>query len=92
MHRKRCPVNRTVNERRALRDSLIYISKITVGYAREPTEEQDLTAQRDALASYGVKTDRIYVDHELTVRTRIARDFEKPSLRVEPEIRLSSPS
>lgn len=37
-----------------------------MNYARVSTEEQDLTAQRDALAVLGVAPERIYVDHGLT--------------------------
>ncbi|RCS91649.1 recombinase, partial [Brevibacterium aurantiacum] len=44
------------------------MSKIMVGYARVSTEEQDLTAQRDALASLGVEPERVYVDHGFTGR------------------------
>ena len=32
-----------------------------VGYARCSTDQQDLTAQRDALAGLGVEAERIYV-------------------------------
>ena len=39
-----------------------------VGYARVSTDEQDLTAQRDGLAAFGVDPKRIYVDHGLTGR------------------------
>jgi DNA invertase Pin-like site-specific DNA recombinase len=34
-----------------------------IGYARVSTQEQDLTAQRNALLGMGVAEDRIYVDH-----------------------------
>lgn len=30
------------------------------------TDQQDLTAQRDALTTLGVKPNRIYIDHSLT--------------------------
>jgi DNA invertase Pin-like site-specific DNA recombinase len=41
-----------------------------VGYARCTTDEQDLTAQIDALQTLGVAEDRIYTDHGLTGRNR----------------------
>lgn len=41
-------------------------ASLLVGYARCSTEEQDLTAQRDALARLGVPSDRVYVDHGRT--------------------------
>lgn len=42
------------------------MSALLVGYARVSTHDQDLTAQRDALASLGVSAERMYVDHGLT--------------------------
>lgn len=47
-----------------------------IGYARVSTDEQDLTAQRDALTGLGVSAERIYVDHGLTGTNR-----ERPGLR-----------
>src|SRR5450631_4420082 len=38
------------------------MNELLVGYARVSTEEQDLTAQRNALAALGVGADRIYAD------------------------------
>jgi hypothetical protein len=38
--------------------------------ARVSTDEQDLTAQREALAGLGVAPERIYIDHGLTGTTR----------------------
>lgn len=38
---------------------------LLVGYARCSTDQQDLTAQRDALLGLGVEAERIYVDHGL---------------------------
>ena len=52
------------------------MSALLVGYARCSTDQQDLTAQRDALLSLGVETERIYVDHGLTGTNR-----ERPGLR-----------
>src|SRR5450755_779279 len=49
---------------------------LLIGYARVSTDEQDLTAQRDALAELGVAPERIYVDHGLTGTTRA-----RPGLR-----------
>jgi len=52
------------------------MSALLVGYARCSTDQQDLTAPRDALLGLGVETDRIYVDHGLTGTNR-----ERPGLR-----------
>ena len=52
------------------------MSALPVGYARCSTDAQDLTAQRDGLATMGVAPDRIYVDHGLTGTNR-----ERPGLR-----------
>jgi DNA invertase Pin-like site-specific DNA recombinase len=52
------------------------MSALLVGYARCSTEQQDLTAQRDALAKLGVTLERIYVDRGLTGTNR-----ERPGLR-----------
>src|ERR687889_266818 len=49
---------------------------LRIGYARVPTDEQDLTAQRDALAALGVERERMYVDHGLTGTNR-----DRPGLR-----------
>ncbi len=49
---------------------------MNIGYARVSTEEQDLTAQRNALEALGVAPERIYVDHGLTGTNR-----ERPGLR-----------
>ena len=47
-----------------------------IGYARVSTDEQDLTAQRDALTALGAAPERIYVDHGLTGTNRA-----RPGLR-----------
>src|SRR5213083_2152987 len=49
---------------------------LLVGYARVSTEEQDLTAQRQALAELGCNASRVYVDHGLTGTNR-----DRPGLR-----------
>jgi len=49
---------------------------LKIGYARVSTDDQDLTAQRDALAALGVAPDRIYVDHGLT-----GTNLDRPGLR-----------
>jgi hypothetical protein len=53
------------------------MNEFLVGYARVSTEQQDLTAQRDALHALGVGDDRIYVDHGLTGTNR-----DRPGLRL----------
>src|SRR5438067_1647485 len=52
------------------------VSGLIIGYARVSTDEQDLTAQRDALTAMGVAPERIYVDHGLTGTNRA-----RPGLR-----------
>jgi len=52
------------------------MAPLFIGYARVSTHEQDLTAQRDALAALGVTPDRVYVDHGLTGTNR-----DRPGLR-----------
>jgi len=49
---------------------------LLIGYARVSTDEQDLAAQRDALAALGVSPERTYVDQGLTGTNR-----ERPGLR-----------
>lgn len=52
------------------------MSALLVGYARCSTDQQDLSAQGDALLSLGVEPERIYVDHGMTGTNR-----ERPGLR-----------
>jgi DNA invertase Pin-like site-specific DNA recombinase len=52
------------------------MTALLVGYARVSTEQQDLTAQRDALSAMGITPARIYVDHGLT-----GTDRNRPGLR-----------
>ncbi len=39
------------------------MAALLIGYARCSTDQQDLTAQRDALAALGVAPARVYVDY-----------------------------
>jgi DNA invertase Pin-like site-specific DNA recombinase len=52
------------------------MAPLLIGYARVSTDEQDLTAQREALAALGVSSERIHVDHGLTGTNR-----DRPGLR-----------
>ncbi len=52
------------------------MAEMLIGYARVSTDQQDLTAQRDALEVLGVAAERIYVDHGLTGTNRV-----RPGLR-----------
>ncbi len=52
------------------------MAPLFIGYARVSTDQQDLTAQREALVALGVSSDRIYVDHGLTGTNR-----DRPGLR-----------
>ena len=47
-----------------------------VGYARCSTDAQDLTARHNALTTFGVKANRIYVDHGLRARRRRATTLD----------------
>jgi len=59
----------------ALREEYL-TAPLLIGYARVSTDEQDVTAQREALAALGVSAERIYVDHGLTGTNR-----DRPGLR-----------
>jgi DNA invertase Pin-like site-specific DNA recombinase len=65
---------------------------MNIGYARVSTEEQDLTARRNALEALGVAPERIYVDHGLTGTNRERPGCAKRSRRVGPAARWSSRS
>ncbi len=58
------------------RRSTRHMAGLLIGYARVSTDEQDLTAQHEALADLGVDPARVYVDHGLTGTNR-----ERPGLR-----------
>lgn len=81
---KTCPMGPHVTRRTAC---LNYWSAMLVA-----TEEQGLTAQRDALAALGVDPDRVYVDHGFTGKKRIVPNFAKPSPPAGPEIPSSFPN
>ena len=49
---------------------------LLIGYARCSTDEQDLTAQREALIALGVEPERTYIDQGLTGTNR-----DRPGLR-----------
>lgn len=55
---------------RRLYDTPDCTSEIMVGYARVSTEEQDLTAQRDAVTILGVEPECVYVDHGFSGRNK----------------------
>src|SRR6476469_6017184 len=59
-----------------LSGTLRRVSGLLIGYARVSTDEQDLTAHRDAPAALDVAPERIYVDHGLTGTKRA-----RPGLR-----------
>ncbi len=52
------------------------MNELLIGYARVSTNEQDLTAQRNALEALGVRSNLIYTDHGLTGTNRA-----RPGLR-----------
>jgi Resolvase, N terminal domain len=52
------------------------VAPLLIGYARVSTDEQDRTAQREALATLGISAERIYVAHGLTGINR-----DRPGLR-----------
>ncbi len=52
------------------------MSALLLGYARCSTDQQDLTAQLEALLALGVETERIDVDHGLPGTNR-----QRPGLR-----------
>ena len=52
-----------------------WMDETLIGYARCSTDEQDLTAQRQALHALGVPPDRVYIDHGISGTKR-----ERPGL------------
>ena len=63
-----------------------------VGYARCSTVLQDLTAQREILASLGVPQDRIYLDKGLTGTDRARPDLDQALAPYAPGTSWSSPN
>lgn len=53
-----------------------FMNEFMIGYARVSTNEQDLTAQRNALEALGARSNLIYTDHGLTGTNRA-----RPGLR-----------
>jgi DNA invertase Pin-like site-specific DNA recombinase len=49
-----------------------------IGYARRSTDEQDLTAQRQALHALGVPPDRVYIDHGISGTKRDRPGLDQP--------------
>ena len=43
-----------------------WMDETLIGYARCSTDEQDLTAQRQALHALGVPSDRVHIDHGIS--------------------------
>ncbi|WP_306422709.1 recombinase family protein [Paenarthrobacter aurescens] len=58
-----------------------------IGYARASTNEQDLTAQRNALLTLGVEEKQILVDHRLTGTNRVRPGPREAIAVCRPEIR-----
>ena len=56
-----------------------WMDETLIGYARCSTDEQDLTAQREALIALGVPPDRVYIDHGISGTKR-----ERPGLDQSP--------
>lgn len=56
--------------------TIFLMTGMKIGYARVSTNDQDLTAQRNALLALGVEEKQIFVDHGLTGANRL-----RPGLR-----------
>ena len=56
---------------------MIVMTGMKIGYARVSTNDQDLTAQRNALLALGVEEKQIFVDHGLTGATVCGLGFAK---------------
>jgi DNA invertase Pin-like site-specific DNA recombinase len=54
------------------------MNELLVGYARESTDQQGLTSQRNGLHALGVGDDRIYIDHSQTDTNRDRPVFDWP--------------
>ena len=55
-----------------------------IGYARCSTDEQDLTAQRQALLALGVAPDRVYIDHGMSGTKRQRPGLDQALAAVRP--------
>ena len=56
--------------------TMFLMAGMKIGYARVSTNDQDLTAQRNALLALGVEEKQIFVNHGLTGARRV-----RPGLR-----------
>ena len=76
----KCPQNGTLNatvvDHPASKRNRLGMDGLLIGYARVSTNEQDLTAQQNALERLGVRPTLIYTDHGLTGTNRA-----RPGLR-----------
>ena len=61
---------------RGITATMFLMTGMKIGYARVSTNDQDLTAQRNALFALGVEEAQIFVDHGLTGANRV-----RPGLR-----------
>jgi DNA invertase Pin-like site-specific DNA recombinase len=60
------------------------MNETLIGYARCSTDEQDLTAQRQALLALGVAPDRVYIDHGMSGTKRQRPGLDQALAAVRP--------
>ena len=66
-----------------------WMDETLIGYARCSTDEQDLTAQRQALHALGVAPDRVYIDHGISGTKRERPGLDQALVGVPRETRSS---